>query len=109
MPFFQGERVAELLLHHARANECQDVQQFKREMAQLVEDALSSTLALGKVATGCWDPVFFFVLLLMHVNGHEMRKLAVFNRASLRYSSVLSVFSNAPPVADQCHVRLFVT
>ncbi|XP_075894210.1 putative aarF domain-containing protein kinase 2 isoform X2 [Nelusetta ayraudi] len=48
----QGERVAELLLHHARANECQDVQQFKREMAQLVEDALSSTLALGKVRVG---------------------------------------------------------
>ncbi|XP_029008309.1 uncharacterized aarF domain-containing protein kinase 2 [Betta splendens] len=45
----QGERVAELILHHARANECQDVQQFKKEMAQLVDQALSNTVALGKI------------------------------------------------------------
>ncbi|XP_028814516.1 uncharacterized aarF domain-containing protein kinase 2 isoform X2 [Denticeps clupeoides] len=45
----QGERVAELILHHARANECQDVPRFKREMAQLVDQALSDTLSLGKV------------------------------------------------------------
>lgn len=45
----QGERVAELILHHARANECQDVPQFKKEMAQLVEHAVSNTLSLGKI------------------------------------------------------------
>ncbi|TRY91470.1 hypothetical protein DNTS_027215 [Danionella cerebrum] len=45
----QGERVAELILHHARANECQDVTRFKKEMAQLVDQALSSTLSLGKI------------------------------------------------------------
>ncbi|KAG7230933.1 hypothetical protein INR49_024961 [Caranx melampygus] len=45
----QGERVAELILHHARANECQDVPQFKKEMAQLVDHALSNTLSLGKI------------------------------------------------------------
>ncbi|KAM9854689.1 putative aarF domain-containing protein kinase 2 [Aulostomus maculatus] len=45
----QGERVAELILHHARANECQDVPQFKKEMSQLVDDALSNTLSLGKI------------------------------------------------------------
>lgn len=45
----QGERVAELILHHARANECQDVPRFKREMAQLVDQALSDTLSLGKI------------------------------------------------------------
>lgn len=45
----QGERVAELILHHARANECQDVPQFKKEMSQLVDNALSNTLSLGKV------------------------------------------------------------
>lgn len=45
----KGERVAELILHHARANECQDVPQFKKEMAQLVDHALSNTLALGKI------------------------------------------------------------
>uniref|UniRef100_A0A3Q3VRR4 ABC1 atypical kinase-like domain-containing protein n=1 Tax=Mola mola TaxID=94237 RepID=A0A3Q3VRR4_MOLML len=48
----QGERVAELILHHARASECQDVAQFKKEMAQLVDDALSNTLSLGKVRVG---------------------------------------------------------
>ncbi|KAK7891409.1 hypothetical protein WMY93_023372 [Mugilogobius chulae] len=35
--------------HHARANECQDIPQFKKEMAQLVDHALSNTLALGKI------------------------------------------------------------
>jgi aarF domain-containing kinase len=45
----QGERVAELILHHARANECQDVTRFKKEMAELVDHALSDTLSLGKV------------------------------------------------------------
>ncbi|XP_061578479.1 uncharacterized aarF domain-containing protein kinase 2 [Cololabis saira] len=45
----QGERVAELILHHARANECQDVPQFKKEMAELVDHAVSNTLSLGKI------------------------------------------------------------
>lgn len=46
----QGERVAELILNHARANECRDVPLFKREMAQLVDGALSTnTLSLGKI------------------------------------------------------------
>lgn len=45
----KGERVAELILHHARANECQDVPLFKKEMAQLVDHALSNTLSLGKI------------------------------------------------------------
>ncbi|CAL8375877.1 unnamed protein product [Arctogadus glacialis] len=46
----QGGRVAELILNHARANECRDVPRFKREMAQLVDGALSTnTLSLGKI------------------------------------------------------------
>uniref|UniRef100_UPI0037E7F867 uncharacterized aarF domain-containing protein kinase 2 n=1 Tax=Semicossyphus pulcher TaxID=241346 RepID=UPI0037E7F867 len=48
----QGERVAELILNHARANECKDVPQFKKEMAQLVDHALSIPLALGKIQVG---------------------------------------------------------
>ncbi|XP_045894290.1 uncharacterized aarF domain-containing protein kinase 2 isoform X2 [Micropterus dolomieu] len=48
----QGERVAELILNHARANECQDVPQFKKEMAQLVDHALTNTLSLGKIQVG---------------------------------------------------------
>ncbi|XP_071005270.1 uncharacterized aarF domain-containing protein kinase 2 isoform X1 [Oncorhynchus clarkii lewisi] len=45
----QGEQVAELILNHARTNECQDVPRFKKEMAELVDHALSNTLSLGKV------------------------------------------------------------
>ncbi|KAM3870166.1 putative aarF domain-containing protein kinase 2 [Diretmus argenteus] len=45
----RGERVAELILHHARANECQDVPRFKKEMAQLVDHAVNNTLSLGKI------------------------------------------------------------
>ncbi|KAM7002169.1 putative aarF domain-containing protein kinase 2 [Tautogolabrus adspersus] len=48
----QGERVAELILNHARANECQDVPQFKKEMALLVDHALSNSLSLGKIQVG---------------------------------------------------------
>ncbi|XP_053346718.1 uncharacterized aarF domain-containing protein kinase 2 [Clarias gariepinus] len=44
----QGDRVAELILNHARANECQDVPRFKKEMAELVNLAVSDTLSLGK-------------------------------------------------------------
>lgn len=59
--FVQGEQVAELILHHARANECQDVLQFKKEMGQLVDQALSSTLSLGKVPARSCN--FFFFLM----------------------------------------------
>ncbi|KAL8222097.1 UNVERIFIED_CONTAM: hypothetical protein K2H54_074920 [Gekko kuhli] len=45
----QGERVAELILHHSRANQCKDVESFKAEMAELVTKARSNTIALGKL------------------------------------------------------------
>nr|XP_006133444.1 uncharacterized aarF domain-containing protein kinase 2 isoform X1 [Pelodiscus sinensis] len=45
----QGERVAELILHHARANQCQDIERFKAEMAELVTKARMNTVALGKL------------------------------------------------------------
>ncbi|XP_074051371.1 putative aarF domain-containing protein kinase 2 [Macrotis lagotis] len=45
----QGERVAELILHHARANECQDVEKFKTEMAVLVAQARKNTITLEKL------------------------------------------------------------
>ncbi|XP_066580502.1 uncharacterized aarF domain-containing protein kinase 2 [Amia ocellicauda] len=45
----QGERVAELILNHARASECRDVERFKQEMAELVNEARSNTVTLGKV------------------------------------------------------------
>ncbi|XP_014872869.1 uncharacterized aarF domain-containing protein kinase 2 isoform X1 [Poecilia latipinna] len=45
----KGDRVAELILHHARANECKDVVLFKKEMAELVDHAVSNTLSLGTI------------------------------------------------------------
>uniref|UniRef100_A0A673K1T2 AarF domain containing kinase 2 n=1 Tax=Sinocyclocheilus rhinocerous TaxID=307959 RepID=A0A673K1T2_9TELE len=60
----QGERVAELILHHARANECQDVTRFKKEMAELVDHALRDTLSLGKVRSYLLSRVFG---LLIHL------------------------------------------
>ncbi|XP_057283823.1 uncharacterized aarF domain-containing protein kinase 2 [Pezoporus wallicus] len=45
----QGERVAELILHHARANQCQDIERFKAEMAELVTKVQGNTIALGKL------------------------------------------------------------
>ncbi|XP_032057087.1 uncharacterized aarF domain-containing protein kinase 2 [Aythya fuligula] len=45
----QGERVAELILHHARANQCQDIERFKSEMAELVTKVRGNTIALGKL------------------------------------------------------------
>ncbi|KAL0968025.1 hypothetical protein UPYG_G00261290 [Umbra pygmaea] len=48
----QGEQVAELILNHARANDCQDVPLFKKEVAQLVDNALDRTVSLGKFQVG---------------------------------------------------------
>eukprot|EP00076_Gallus_gallus_P046254 XP_025011792.1 uncharacterized aarF domain-containing protein kinase 2 isoform X2 [Gallus gallus] len=44
-----GEKVAELILHHARANQCQDIERFKAEMAELVTKVRRNTIALGKL------------------------------------------------------------
>ncbi|XP_041111197.1 uncharacterized aarF domain-containing protein kinase 2 isoform X2 [Polyodon spathula] len=48
----QGEKVAELILHHARASECRDVERFKCEMAELVNEAKRNTVSLGKLQVG---------------------------------------------------------
>lgn len=45
----QGQRVAELILHHARASECEDVEGFKAEMARLVTQARKNTITLEKL------------------------------------------------------------
>ncbi|XP_012623473.1 putative aarF domain-containing protein kinase 2 isoform X3 [Microcebus murinus] len=45
----QGQRVAELILHHARANECRDVEGFKAEMATLVTQARKTAITLEKI------------------------------------------------------------
>ncbi|XP_073918067.1 uncharacterized aarF domain-containing protein kinase 2 isoform X3 [Castor canadensis] len=45
----QGHQVAELILHHARTNECRDVEAFKDEMATLVTQARKNTITLEKI------------------------------------------------------------
>ncbi|XP_004677272.1 PREDICTED: uncharacterized aarF domain-containing protein kinase 2 [Condylura cristata] len=45
----QGQKVAELILHHARASECRDVEGFKAEMATLVTQARKNTITLEKL------------------------------------------------------------
>ncbi|XP_065740333.1 uncharacterized aarF domain-containing protein kinase 2 [Phocoena phocoena] len=45
----QGQRVAQLILHHARASECKDVEGFKAEMARLVTQARKNTITLEKL------------------------------------------------------------
>ncbi|XP_045648462.1 uncharacterized aarF domain-containing protein kinase 2 isoform X3 [Ursus americanus] len=46
---YEGQRVAELILHHARASECRDVEGFKAEMATLVTQARKNTITLEKL------------------------------------------------------------
>lgn len=41
--------MAELVLHHARASECRDVEGFKAEMATLVTQARKNTITLEKL------------------------------------------------------------
>ncbi|XP_053321262.1 uncharacterized aarF domain-containing protein kinase 2 [Spea bombifrons] len=48
----QGEKVAELIVHHARANQCKDVEAFKSQMAELVNEARRNTVSLGKLQVG---------------------------------------------------------
>ncbi|XP_019370966.1 PREDICTED: uncharacterized aarF domain-containing protein kinase 2 isoform X3 [Gavialis gangeticus] len=61
----QGERVGELILHHARANQCKDIERFKAEMAELVTKARMNTVALGKLqVTNLLSNVF--KLLMIH-------------------------------------------
>ncbi|XP_039625439.1 uncharacterized aarF domain-containing protein kinase 2 isoform X1 [Polypterus senegalus] len=45
----QGAKVAELILHHARASECSSVEKFKLEMAELVNEARKNTITLEKL------------------------------------------------------------
>ncbi|XP_075414864.1 putative aarF domain-containing protein kinase 2 [Tenrec ecaudatus] len=59
----QGHRVAELILHHARASECGDVEAFKTEMAVLVSQARKNTVTLEKVQVSSLLSSFFKLLM----------------------------------------------
>ncbi|KAJ6660028.1 hypothetical protein lerEdw1_018226 [Lerista edwardsae] len=65
--YVEGERVAELILHHARANQCKDVERFKCEMAELVMNARSNTIALGKLQVASLLSSVFHLLMTHQV------------------------------------------
>ncbi|KAI0224744.1 putative aarF domain-containing protein kinase 2 [Lamellibrachia satsuma] len=48
----QGEVIAELMLKHSRCNNCEDVEGFTREVAQIVKQARQLTVRLGKIQVG---------------------------------------------------------
>ncbi|KAM3924128.1 putative aarF domain-containing protein kinase 2 [Leptodactylus fuscus] len=59
----QGETVAELILRHARANQCVDVEGFKSQMAELVNEARRNTVSLGKLQVAALLSRVFQVLM----------------------------------------------
>ncbi|RXM37082.1 hypothetical protein EOD39_11225 [Acipenser ruthenus] len=68
----QGERVAELILHHARASECRDVERFKCEMAELVNEARKNTVALGKVKLESNFASIVFAIMVLEGLGRSL-------------------------------------
>ncbi|XP_068134369.1 uncharacterized aarF domain-containing protein kinase 2-like isoform X4 [Hyperolius riggenbachi] len=63
----QGETVAELILHHARANQCADVEAFKSQMAELVNEARRNTVSLGKLQVAILLSQVFRLLMTYRV------------------------------------------
>ncbi|KAM8974477.1 putative aarF domain-containing protein kinase 2 [Pelodytes ibericus] len=63
----KGDRVAELILRHARANECTDVQTFKSQMAELVNKARGNAVALGKFQVAVLLSQVFRLLMIHKV------------------------------------------
>lgn len=63
----QGHRVAELMLHHARANECKDVERFKAEMATLVTQARENIITLEKLHVSSLLSSVFKLLMIHKV------------------------------------------
>ncbi|MEQ2163950.1 hypothetical protein GOODEAATRI_001507 [Goodea atripinnis] len=68
----KGERVAELILHHARANECKDVPLFKKEMAELVDHAVSNSLSLEKVKLESNFASIVFAIMVLEGLGRSL-------------------------------------
>ncbi|XP_015672732.1 uncharacterized aarF domain-containing protein kinase 2 [Protobothrops mucrosquamatus] len=63
----QGEKVAELILHHSRANQCKDVEKFKADMAELVTRARSNAVALEKFQVASLLSSVFRLLMIHQV------------------------------------------
>ena len=47
--YIQGDTVAELMLRHAKYNQCKDVKAFKKELGEIVFEARKNTISLGQV------------------------------------------------------------
>uniref|UniRef100_A0A8B9W145 AarF domain containing kinase 2 n=1 Tax=Bos mutus grunniens TaxID=30521 RepID=A0A8B9W145_BOSMU len=68
----QGQRVAELILHHARASECEDVEGFKAEMARLVTQARKNTITLEKVKLESNFASIVFAIMVLEGLGRSL-------------------------------------
>ncbi|XP_011357782.1 uncharacterized aarF domain-containing protein kinase 2 isoform X2 [Pteropus vampyrus] len=68
----QGQRVAELILHHARASECRDVEGFKAEMATLVTQARKNTITLEKVKLESNFASIVFAIMVLEGLGRSL-------------------------------------
>ncbi|KAL2777768.1 putative aarF domain-containing protein kinase 2 [Daubentonia madagascariensis] len=69
---YEGQRVAELILHHARANECRDVEGFKAEMATLVTQARKNTITLEKVKLESNFASIVFAIMVLEGLGRSL-------------------------------------
>ncbi|KAK2165593.1 hypothetical protein LSH36_48g06022 [Paralvinella palmiformis] len=47
-----GDTVAELMLRHAKSNECKDIEAFKKELGTIVVEARKNTITLGQLQVG---------------------------------------------------------
>ncbi|XP_060052691.1 uncharacterized aarF domain-containing protein kinase 2 isoform X2 [Erinaceus europaeus] len=68
----QGQKVAELILHHARASECRDVEGFKAEMAALVTQAREQTITLEKVKLESNFASIVFAIMVLEGLGRSL-------------------------------------
>ncbi|EPY80694.1 aarF domain-containing protein kinase 2 [Camelus ferus] len=68
----EGQRVAELILHHARASECKDVEGFKAEMARLVTQARKDTITLEKVKLESNFASIVFAIMVLEGLGRSL-------------------------------------
>ncbi|ELW68845.1 Putative aarF domain-containing protein kinase 2 [Tupaia chinensis] len=68
----QGQRVAELILQHARASQCRDVEGFKAEMAALVSQARKNTITLEKVKLESNFASIVFAIMVLEGLGRSL-------------------------------------
>ncbi|XP_037691948.1 uncharacterized aarF domain-containing protein kinase 2 isoform X2 [Choloepus didactylus] len=71
----QGQRVAELFLHQARASECRDLEGFKAEMTALVTQARKNAITLEKIQVSSLLSSVFKLLMAYKVRPWSLLRL----------------------------------